>query len=635
MKQFARITGLAALAALVLVGCGDSSSSSPTPFSSVNENLSSSSLPPTSSSSVLAVVDNKTIVGLAQKGPFVAGAGVKLWELDDETMARTNKVFTGTVSGGKGDFSVSGVTLASPYAVLEVNGRYINEVAGAESERAISLSALVDLTGRGGANVNMLTHLEYGRALYLVSTGMNVAEAKRQAEREIFAEFGIAGDFADSEELDIFSTDDGGVALLAISVLMQGDLSEAELSRRLADFAADIEEDGEWNDDSTKARMADWAYSTDLKGSSDRSSVWTSFSLPSKFVPIVRNFWWNRFGLGACSAQNKDEVKRNADSLSGLYGDYFLCGETARNEFDWRLATVIEYDTYQWTAADDGTIRKGDVTDSHYKYDSLQGKWTDANRLDMTLGLNGCTQKRETEVASGSDNNVYVCADGQWCVATLWNVPKELRLNPNIPYGTITDGRDGQTYKTVVIGSQTWMAENLNYEYKVNGSTYGNWCYNDSARYCSVTGRLYTWGAAMDSVATDCGYHKKCAVDTGRVQGVCPDGWHLPSLAEWDTLVASSLVGGVSVSARALKTTSGWSKNGNGKDVVGFSALPSGEWERDGYYHLAGEAANFWSSWEEGESRASSMHMISGDTRAYQDFRLDKRYGFAVRCIKD
>ena len=104
--------------------------------------------------------------------------------------------------------------------------------------------------------------------------------------------------------------------------------------------------------------------------------------------------------------------------------------------------------------------------------------------------------------------------------------------------GTMTYG--GRTYKTIQIGSQTWMAENLNYEYKVEGSTYGNFCYKLSADSCGKYGRLYTWAAAMDTATTGCGRGAACSASSGRVQGVCPNGWHLPDSAEWEALFGSS-----------------------------------------------------------------------------------------------
>ena len=196
--------------------------------------------------------------------------------------------------------------------------------------------------------------------------------------------------------------------------------------------------------------------------------------------------------------------------------------------------------------------------------------------------------------------------------------------------GTLTYG--GQTYRTVVIGAQTWMAENLNYEYKVNGSTYGNWCYNDSALYCERYGRLYTWAAAMDSATTGCGYGATCETDAGAVQGICPDGWHLPSRAEWDTLIA--FVGGKDVAGRRLRSISGWYDNANGDDGYGFSALPSGIRHGNGGFDNVGQNTNFWSSSESSPDSSSQMYMYY-TVRSAGPVDNAKNMAFSVRCVKD
>ena len=164
---------------------------------------------------------------------------------------------------------------------------------------------------------------------------------------------------------------------------------------------------------------------------------------------------------------------------------------------------------------------------------------------------------------------------------------------------SLCDVRDGKLYRYVTIGSQTWMAENLNYEYKVNGSTYGSFCYQNSADSCAMYGRFYTWAAAMDTATTGCGYGTTCAASSGKVQGICPGGWHLPDTAEWHALFAA--VGGADSAGTKLKSTSGW-YNGNGTDAYGFSALPSGFRYNDGYFYYAGNYADFWSSSEDGQN---------------------------------
>ena len=201
--------------------------------------------------------------------------------------------------------------------------------------------------------------------------------------------------------------------------------------------------------------------------------------------------------------------------------------------------------------------------------------------------------------------------------------------------GTITDSRDGQTYKTVTIGSQTWMAQNLNYE------TANSYCYGDSPSNCTKYGRLYTWAAAMDSAGTwsangkGCGYAKTCT-PTYPVRGVCPTGWHLPTKAEFETLFTA--VGGSSTAGTKLKSTSGWidfeGKSGNGVDTYSFSALPAGRRYYNEGYNFEGSLADFWSSTETDSYNAYGMYLDYIDVSAYL-LSSSKNYGFSVRCVKD
>ena len=217
----------------------------------------------------------------------------------------------------------------------------------------------------------------------------------------------------------------------------------------------------------------------------------------------------------------------------------------------------------------------------------------------------------------------------------------------------LTDSRDGQTYKTVVIGEQTWMAENLNYAYteipySYDGFSYDStsWCYDNKADNCTKYGRLYTWAAAMDSAGTwstngkGCGYGSTCS-PTGIVRGICPEGWHLPTQSEWNTLLIA--VGGQSTAGLKLKSTSGWSSDGNGVDAYGFSALLAGYRDYEHYY----VGTQFWSSTESGIGSAYGLKLVSyyergaddpcdGDCRnsAFLEDGFYKVDGFSVRCLK-
>lgn len=213
-------------------------------------------------------------------------------------------------------------------------------------------------------------------------------------------------------------------------------------------------------------------------------------------------------------------------------------------------------------------------------------------------------------------------------------------MNPEIDYGTMTDDRDGQTYKTVIIGTQMWMAENLNYDY--NEGTAKSYCYNDEDSNCKVTGRLYQWSAAMDSAAVfsdagkGCGYGKECS-PSGTIRGVCPEGWHLPSNDDWNTLwtaIGGTSTAGTFTAGTKLKSASGWYSNGNGEDAYGFSVLPAGRRYNDGSFCDQGGNASFWSSSENSSSYAWGWRFNDGDADVGQ-FNDYKSYGFSVRCLKD
>ena len=195
-------------------------------------------------------------------------------------------------------------------------------------------------------------------------------------------------------------------------------------------------------------------------------------------------------------------------------------------------------------------------------------------------------------------------------------------------YGEILDERDGQVYKTVQIEEQIWMAENLNYE---TGNSY---CYNDADSNCTKYGRLYTWAAAVGKTEDECGYGNECGLPSGNIQGVCPSGWHLSSDTEFETLFTA--VGGRSTAGAKLKSQTGW-KTYDGitnEDAFGFSALPAGYRNDDGYYHGEGYSANFWSSTEHGSNLAYLMilYYYYGNASLVN---YDKYDGHSVRCVKD
>ena len=213
---------------------------------------------------------------------------------------------------------------------------------------------------------------------------------------------------------------------------------------------------------------------------------------------------------------------------------------------------------------------------------------------------------------------------------------------PDEPGPVLTDSRDGQIYKIVKIGEKWWMAENLNYFYRA-GTAWSYYYKNDST-YRHKYGVHYSWAAAMDSAGVfsedgkGCGFRVNCSPKYP-VQGVCPEGWHLPDTTEWQALIKEA--GGDSLAKIKLKSTSGWEGyKVEGTDDLGFTALPAGRGEGEAWIG-EGSLAYFWTSTYFEESYFSfeeeTAYCISLNFSA--DERIMDHWGkylrLSVRCVKN
>lgn len=204
-------------------------------------------------------------------------------------------------------------------------------------------------------------------------------------------------------------------------------------------------------------------------------------------------------------------------------------------------------------------------------------------------------------------------------------------LNPDLTYGTVTD-IDGNEYATIQIGNQTWMAENLKTTRYNDGTsipnvtglswvnlTTGAWVnYNNDAAIGDLYGKLYNWHA----------------VNTGKL---CPNGWHIPTYAEWAEL--STNVGGET--GVRMKTTSGWDGSGhggNGDNSSGFSGMPGGARFNDGLFYNIGDLGYWWSSTEDNTyyTAYDAWYWYLFYSYSYlTTFSTEKRSGLSCRCVKD
>jgi uncharacterized protein (TIGR02145 family) len=185
-----------------------------------------------------------------------------------------------------------------------------------------------------------------------------------------------------------------------------------------------------------------------------------------------------------------------------------------------------------------------------------------------------------------------------------------------VEYGTLTDSRDGKNYKTVKIGSLTWMAENLNFDNSATatGSIDSSFCYDGIPANCKKFGRLYQEYAAT---------------------AVCPEGWRLPTADDWRdlTTTAKSEFGDNNGSLRAVGE---WENTIFGDNVTatnasGFSALPAGYRAKTGECDGEGTKAYFW-----GEDNMNHYAWILSNQYDMEKESMQRGYfAYAVRCVKD
>ena len=221
-------------------------------------------------------------------------------------------------------------------------------------------------------------------------------------------------------------------------------------------------------------------------------------------------------------------------------------------------------------------------------------------------------------------NNSPTSALSIRCLKDDEPLPSESKLdssesNSNVKNGVLNDVRDGKTYKTVKIGDQVWMAENLNFE------TGSSSCFKDSLEYCEKYGRLYKWTDAMDSAGAysangmGCGLKTVCSPKYP-MQGICPEGWHIPVSSEWEKLFFS-----VGASPKALQAK-GFGEWKNATDEYGFSALPV----------IARNKAVFWSATQIDAGGGDYWSLKENDAVfGYGDDGVYSDETVSIRCLKD
>jgi len=282
------------------------------------------------------------------------------------------------------------------------------------------------------------------------------------------------------------------------------------------------------------------------------------------------------------------------------------------------------------SAGSDQTFTDGTVSATLAANTPVAGHGTGLWTVVSGTGSSFVDATNPTTTFSGTACTAYTL---RWTISTNCSSSSD---DVNISFSSPITDADGNIYKTVMIGTQLWMAENLKVTKEADGTAIplvtddAEWAaleandtdkaycyYSNSTDSLAKYGALYTYAAAKDA---------------------CPTGWHLPTDAEWTELKTYIANDGHSgTEGTALKSTSGWYDDGNGTDNYGFSALPGGSrYGNNGTFYSVGGYGYWWSSTEYGSGDAyyRSLTYGYGGADVYR-YYFNKSFGFSVRCIKD
>ncbi|MBR3072660.1 FISUMP domain-containing protein [Fibrobacter sp.] len=514
--------------------------------SSQNSSSSAKSSSSVKSSSSMSSSSEEFIPGKVIKGayygmPFGSGDPViEVLALNDKLeYVDSTAVYKGYVDINTGAFVVRGLPEDISLAEMRVEGNLSGK--GYESNYQTD-TAFADLKSVDSLYVNSGMVMLAKRIKYLVQKqGLSFADAKHQAESELQKAFFVEDKFYDLEKINmLMDSTDGGLWASAISSY-KGRVGKY--------FAAESY---------VKNGKAEIAYDTLAM-----NIINDLFGNPYSYFGNIYNksSWFCKKGM-------RDRLTMVADSITGRG----TCTKERQNE------SFIMADT-----SFSKRLMKCDA-----------GAWREFNTLekDTYLWENPCKvgTMKQTEQENAYNRRIYYCNDKKEWISAMelsTDIPKDAYLNPNINYGTMTDERDGKTYKTIKIGDKTWMAQNLDFRgYKdqsladeklMSNVDKGRVCYEKKQVYCDLCGSMYSWSATMN-------ISKQVMNDTATVegliqehhQGVCPDGWHIPSYEEFKNILADELNLESDKAGKYLKSMAGWRTVLS--DTVGFAALPCGRY---------------------------------------------------------
>lgn len=350
-----------------------------------------------------------------------------------------------------------------------------------------------------------------------------------------------------------------------------------------------------------------------------------------KYFPIAAlSLAMNFVGCGDSSSASSENSENEIDSSSSVVLD----SGTSSNSVILNSGTSSSVSTVEGSSSSENNEKVPDRESS--SSEAVAG--VDGSSSSNSIGFPFNYAESKVMPSGTYDCSQYKCV-------TTENLNQEL-LDAG-KYGEMMDVRDSQVYKTIQIGEQIWMAQNLNYHY-TNFWSDGELdtlsaCFDDKESYCEKFGSLYQWAVALDidgvfsSSMTMYDWWGNCITGSDcspiyPVQGLCPSGWHLPDTTEFQTLFAA--VGGAETAAKKLKSTKCWEVVEPAANEFGFSLRSTGyySWSSSaphGYYHNECSQTLLWTS-----SPTVRMTFYHSYDHAVIDTYRDKSY-ISIRCLKN
>lgn len=593
-----------------------------------------------------------SVSGSVEGEKYLDSAKVELFELSDD-MERTGKSVTGDIDAA-GKYMVVADSFTTPYAEVVVSGMAQWPCSGAKKDSWIS--AVVDVTKDSSVNLNLFTSFASAKTKKLVKDkGETFAEAWEQAEKDVRKWFALSAEGASIKTLR-FSGEGRSLELNELSLLHERiafGFSEVVFSKFRESTSDIFAQTAELNKDEIFYSLGFLAYAIDLDYGRGQWCMDGADFYPesSEFRTYAHLLWLSLMGETECSVDLKDSVHKAKFSVTNSavrVPKYYTCDGTK-----WKFAG-IESMPLRYPDAEDGLFVYDELGKA-YVFDKDSG-WRYVTKAELDLEV-GCIKSRK-----GKIEDAYFCSDSGWVKMPKLDQNLGAFCNSDtrgdtvhvgyssfvcdsawkvIPADTldewVEDPRDGKSYLIVPMGSQRWMGANLRYRDSVKTPNLaGNtWCFENWESYCSGPyGVLYSWTAAMD-------LPDDVKADTVKLKlphrGICPEGWHVPSKADWDTLFAFvEKYGPEGKLALTLMGKKDWAGGAHTPtlNTFGFDALPSGRRKVDGTYEGEYRNAYFWYT-AETFKKLPYYYMTYAEPDIGESSFGDTDWGAAVRCVED